>query len=93
MAPGPVQAEAGVLAHEQPCSAASQPQRPLQAHAVAAAGNVFAGLSWQPQEQALPAQRWQGQQVSSWFMSSSEGWVADRVGPCDELCAATPSPA
>jgi hypothetical protein len=77
--PGPAQAEAGAVSHRQPCSAASQPQRPLQAQSVAAAGNAFAGLAWQPQQQVLPGQGLQGHEVSRWFMSSSEGWVANQV--------------
>lgn len=76
--PGSAQAEAGALAHRQPCSAASQPQRPLQAQSVVAAGNAFAGLCWQPQEQLLPRQGLQEHDVSRWFMSDSgscePGW-------------------
>ena len=77
-----------MLAHRQPCSAASQPQRPLQVQPVVAA--AFAGLAWQPQEQVLPGQGLQGHEVSRWFMSSSEGWVANQVGPCDEFCREVP---
>jgi hypothetical protein len=71
MPPGGAQAEAGARAHRQPCSAASQPQRPLQAQSVAAADKAFGGLAWQPQEQALPGQGLQVQRVSRWFMSGS----------------------
>jgi hypothetical protein len=78
MAPGRAQAEAGAVSHRQPCSAASQPQRPLHAQSVASAGDAFAGLAWQPQEQMLPGQGLQGHEVSRWFMSDSEGWLRTR---------------
>ena len=61
-----------MLAHRQPCSAASQPQRPSQAQPVVAA--AFAGLAWQPQEQVLPGQGLQGHEVST---AAQEAGFAD----------------